>query len=45
MALNEDIIAAVANGNFKNIGEMQVVNALAHQNRVNVLAEASRQST
>jgi len=41
MALSEDIVAAVANSNFKTMAEMQVTNALAHQNRVNVIAESS----
>ena len=44
MALNADIIEAVANGNFKNIGEMQIVNALGHQQRLQLLAEASTAS-
>lgn len=41
MALSEDIIQAVANSNFKAMAEMQLTNALAHQNRVNVIAESS----
>jgi len=41
MALSEDVVAAVANSNFKSMAEMQLTNALAHQNRVNVLAESS----
>lgn len=41
MALNPDVIEAVANSNFKAMAEMQLTNALAHQNRVNVLAESS----
>lgn len=41
MALSEDIVAAVANSNFKAMAEMQLTNALAHQNRVNVIAESS----
>lgn len=39
--LNEDILAAVANSNFKAMAEMQLTNALAHQNRVNLIAESS----
>ena len=39
--LDPAVLAAVANGNFKTIAEMGTYNALAHQNRVNVLAEAS----
>jgi len=41
MALNEDILAAVANANFKSMAEMQLTNSLAHQNRVNLIAESS----
>lgn len=41
MALSEDIVAAVSNSNFKAMAEMQLTNALAHQNRVNVIAESS----
>jgi hypothetical protein len=41
MALSEDILQAVANSNFKAMAEMQLTNALAHQNRVNVIAESS----
>jgi hypothetical protein len=41
MALSEDIVEAVANSNFKAMAEMQLTNALAHQNRVNVIAESS----
>ncbi len=41
MALSEDIVAAVANSNFKTMAEMQLTNALNHQNRVNVIAESS----
>jgi hypothetical protein len=50
--LDPSVIQAVANGNFKTnaeymtqamaqAGAMQMQNAVAHQNRVNVLAEAS----
>jgi len=41
MALNSDIIEAVANYNFKANAERQTVNADAHQNRLMLLAEAS----
>ena len=41
MALNPDIIEAVANSNFKTMAEMQVTNSLAHQNRLNLIAESS----
>jgi hypothetical protein len=41
MALNADIIEAVANSNFKTMAEMQVTNALGHQNRLNLIAESS----
>lgn len=41
MALSEDIVEAVANSNFKAMSEMQLTNALQHQNRVNVIAESS----
>ena len=40
-SLNASIVDAVANSNFKAMAEMQLTNALAHQNRVNVLAESS----
>ena len=39
MALNEDIIQAVANANFKAMAEMGVQNALGHQQRLQILAE------
>lgn len=41
MALNDTIIEAVANANFKSVAEMGLMNALAHQNRVNVIAETA----
>ena len=41
MALNVDIIEAVANSNFKTMAEMQVTNALSHQNRLQLIAESS----
>ena len=41
MALDQGVLDAVTNSNFKSIAEMGTLNALAHQNRVNVIAEAS----
>jgi hypothetical protein len=41
MALNADIIEAVANANFKTMAEMQMTNALGHQKRLDMIAEAS----
>jgi len=41
MALNADIIEAVANYNFKSNAERATQNADAHQNRLQLLAEAS----
>ena len=48
MALNQDIVEAVANSNFKTMAEAnQLVmagtaqNAAAHQNRLNLIAESS----
>ena len=39
MPLDESILAAVANANFKSMAELGVQNALAHQNRLQILAE------
>ena len=41
MALNDDIVAAVANANFKTMAEMQLTNALGHQKRLDMIAESS----
>ena len=41
MALNEDIVASVANANFKSMAEIGMQNSLAHQNRLQILAEKS----
>src|SRR5215831_5756956 len=41
MPLNDTIVEAVANANFKSMAELGVQNALAHQNRLNILAEKS----
>ena len=39
MALNEDILQAVANANFKSNAELATQNLLAHTNRLQILAE------
>lgn len=39
--LDPGILQAVINSNFKSVAEMGTLNALAHQNRVNLLSEAS----
>ena len=39
MALDPGILDSVANANFKLMSESAVQNMVAHQNRVNVLAE------
>lgn len=41
MPLDPGIIDSVTNANFKAMGEMQVTNALAHQNRLNGIFESS----
>ncbi len=41
MALDQGVLDAVTNSNFKTIAEMGTVNALGHQNRLQLLAEAS----
>ena len=41
MALNDSIIDAVANYNFKANAERSTINADSHQNRLQLLAEAS----
>ena len=41
MAIDQGVLDAVVNSNFKSIGEMGTLNALAHQNRLNLLAESS----
>ena len=38
-ALEESVVAAVSNTDFKTMAEMQVTNALSHQNRLKILAE------
>lgn len=39
MPLDESILAAVANANFKSMAELGVQNTLAHQQRLQILAE------
>ena len=41
MALNPDIVEAVANSNFKMMAEAPILDATAHRNRLNILAEKS----
>jgi hypothetical protein len=41
MALDPGIIDSVTNANFKAMAEMQVTNALQHQNRMNAIFESS----
>jgi hypothetical protein len=41
MALDESILAAVANANFKSMAELAVQNVLSHQQRLQILAEKS----
>lgn len=39
MPLDDSILAAVANANFKSMAELGVQNALGHQQRLQILAE------
>jgi hypothetical protein len=39
MPLDDSILAAVANSNFKSMAELAVQNSLSHQNRLQILAE------
>src|SRR5262245_34867039 len=39
MPLDDSIISAVANANFKAMAELGVQNSLSHQNRLQILAE------
>ena len=41
MPLDDSILAAVANGNFKSIAELATQNMLGHQQRLQILAEKS----
>jgi len=38
-ALPEDVVSAVASGNFKTVAEMATYNAISHQQRLDILAE------
>ena len=39
MPLDESVLSAVANANFKSNAEMATQNAVSHQNRLQILAE------
>ncbi len=41
MALNESVVEAVANANFKTLGEQVASNVASHQQRLQILAETS----
>ena len=41
MALDPGVLDAVTNSNFKTIAEMPTLNAIGHQNRLQMLAESS----
>ena len=41
MPLDTGIVDSVTNANFKAMAEMQVTNALQHQNRMNAIFESS----
>lgn len=41
MPLDAGIVDSVTNANFKAMAEMQVTNALQHQNRMNAIFESS----
>ena len=41
MALDQGVLDAVTNANFKSVAEMGTLNALGHQNRLNLIAESS----
>lgn len=41
MALDPGVVDAVTNSNFKTLAEQVAVNAAAHQNRLNLIAESS----
>ena len=41
MALDQGVVDGVTNANFKTLAEMQTVNILAHQNRLQMIAESS----
>jgi flagellar motility protein MotE (MotC chaperone) len=41
MALDESILQAVANANFKTMAEMATQNAITHQQRLQLISESS----
>ena len=41
MALNESVVEAVANANFKTLAEQVASNTASHQQRLQILAETS----
>lgn len=41
MPLDQGVLDGVVNANFKTVGEMQTVNILSHQNRLQMIAESS----
>jgi len=41
MALDQGVVDGVTNANFKTLAEMQTVNVLSHQNRLQMIAESS----
>ena len=41
MALNESVLEAVANGNFKTVAEAATIDHLGHSKRLNLIAESS----
>ena len=41
MALDQGVLDGVTNANFKTLAEMQTVNILSHQNRLQMIAESS----
>ena len=41
MPLDPGVVDAVVNSNFKTLAEQVAVNAAAHQNRLNLIAESS----
>jgi len=41
MALDQGVVDGVTNANFKSVAELQTVNMLSHQNRLQMIAESS----
>jgi len=41
MPLDQGVLDAVTNSNFKTLGELVASNAASHQNRLNLIAESS----